>query len=522
MAQRIAVVTSVAGAKVFAELDGEMKDLGRIGSLVKIKTPQSLTFGMIGSAKRAETDHGIKRIIEINLLGEALEFDEAAGTFKFQRGVSYAPNLDEEVFPTVSQDLAQIYSKPKTSNVQVGWLYQDTSLPAYVVTDALLGKHFAVLGTSGSGKSCTVAVILRSVLNALPNGHIVLLDPHDEYSRCFGEKANIITTDNLELPYWFLNFEETVEVLCSGDEAAREMEAAILKDAIYTAKFDYVSKMENPFPLTVDTPTPYRLNRLVEILKEGMGKLDKPESSLPYMRIMARLDSLKKDRRFAFMFSSLVVQDVMPDVLSQILRIPSSDKPITIFNISGVPSEIVDVVVSLLCRTIFDFNLWSPRGGSAPVLLVCEEAHRYIPTDESKGFGPTRKAIARIAKEGRKYGVSLGLVTQRPSELSESILSQCNTLFALRMSNEHDQRFVERAMPENAAGLLASLPALRTQEAIAVGEGVTVPMRIRMNDLDEAHRPHSDTAAFSLAWKEDSLSTDFVRNSIERWRRQKR
>ena len=174
-----------------------------------------------------------------------------------------------------------------------------------------------------------------------------------------------------------------------------------------------------------------------------MGVLEKAEQSTPYLRLVARIESLRRDRRFAFMFSGLKVQDTMPEIMSrESCAFRSKDKPVTIFDLSGVPSEIVDVVVSLLCRTIFDFSLWTRRDEAVPVMLVCEESHRYIPRDRSAGFEPTRKAISRIAKEGRKYGVSLCLVTQRPSELSETILSQCNTLFALRMSNDQDQDFV--------------------------------------------------------------------------------
>jgi hypothetical protein len=188
-----------------------------------------------------------------------------------------------------------------------------------------------------------------------------------------------------------------------------------------------------------------------------------------------------------------------------------------------VPSEIVDVLVSLLCRMIFDFAMWSARDLAVPVLVVCEEAHRYIPREAGDGFGPTRKAISRIAKEGRKYGVSLCLVTQRPSELSETILSQCNTLFALRMSNDRDQEFVRGALPESAAGMMGALPALRTQEAVVVGEGVTLPMRIRFDDLAGEEKPLSETACFSSAWQQDiERNEDFVLDTLDRWRRQAR
>jgi DNA helicase HerA-like ATPase len=253
-----------------------------------------------------------------------------------------------------------------------------------------------------------------------------------------------------------------------------------------------------------------------------MGKLNKADGATPYLRLKARIESLRSDKRFSFMFSGLTIHDVMANVLARFMRIPVAGKPITIIDLSGVPSEIVDVVVSVLTRMVFDFAVWGDRAFGVPVLLVCEEAHRYVPRDASTGFEPTRRALARIAKEGRKYGVSLGLVTQRPSEISETMLSQCNTLFAMRMSNEQDQHFVQKALPEAAAGLINTLSALRPQEAVAVGEGVVLPMRIRFADLAPEHRPHSQGTAFSEAWQEDSADLELVQETIFRWRRQSR
>jgi DNA helicase HerA-like ATPase len=222
------------------------------------------------------------------------------------------------------------------------------------------------------------------------------------------------------------------------------------------------------------------------------------------------------------MFSGMMVKDNIVEILSRVLRIPVEGKPITIVDISGIPSEIVDVVVSVLCHTLFDFALWSERNKAMPVLLVCEEAHRYVPSDGAEGFGPTKKVIARIAREGRKYGVGLCLVSQRPSELSSTILSQCNTLFALRMSNERDHAFVRNALPDSAAGLLSALPALRTREAIAVGEGVAVPMRFCFDELEAKFRPMNGTQPVSAAWQDDATTEEFIAETVDRWRRQVR
>src|SRR5262249_44733952 len=365
--------------------------------------------------------------------------------------------------------LATIYARPTVANLRIGSLYQDDERPAYLLSQEFLCKHSAILGTTGSGKSCSVTLILRTLLAEHPNGHVLLLDPHGEYAAAFGGMAEIITPNTLQLPYWLLSFEEITEVLCSRDPVSRSREAGILKDHIIAAKRDFVGDAGQDAFITVDTPVPYRIASLVQRISEAMGRLDKPDNTLPYLRLMTTIENLRKDRRYAFMFAGLALRDNMADILSRLMRIPVDGKPITILDISVIPSEIVDVVVSLLCRLVFDFALWSEREESIPMLLVCDEAHRYIHADESLGFEPTRRSISRIAKEGRKYGVSLCLVTQRPSEISETILSQCSTVFALRMSNEKDQNFVRRTLPESVAGLLNALPALRQQEALVVG-----------------------------------------------------
>ena len=441
----------------------------------------------------------------------------------FQRGVSVYPGLGDEIYSASSDELAVIYKRPTVASARMGTLHQDQDLPVYLMTDELLGKHFSILGTSGSGKSCALSVILQSILDDNPSGHVVLLDPHNEYSQAFGERANVITTVDLQLPFWLLNFEELSEVLCSPEPSAREAEMGILKEAIIAAKLSFAGDTDEADYLTVDTPVPFRLSSLVQHIDKAMGDFERTEQIRPYMRLKGRIDRLRSDRRFAFMFAGVSVRDNMADIVCNILRIPVERQPISIFDLSGVPSEIVDVLVSLLCRMIFDFAMWSARDEAVPVLVVCEEAHRYIPRDPGDGFGPTRKAISRIAKEGRKYGVSLCLVTQRPSELSETILSQCNTLFALRMSNDRDQEFVRRTLPESAAGMMGALPALRTQEAVVVGEGVTLPMRIRFDNLAGEEKPLSETACFSSAWqREIERDEDFVLDTLDRWRRQAR
>ncbi len=528
---KVGHIISVTGSKVTASLvptgpgpeaARQLNEAVQIGALVKMQTPGSIAFGIVSSLATGNPspspEFGEQWVMEIDLFGECLETE--GGDFDLLRGVSLYPGLGEAVYATCMVELQQIYKRPKGSNVKIGTLHQNEELPAYLVTDDLLGKHFAILGTTGSGKSCALATVLHAILGAYPFGHVVLLDPHNEYTRAFDGLAEIVTPENLQLPYWLLNFEEMVEVLCSRDENSRSSESFILKDAIQLARRGSMENEEEGRYISVDTPVPYPLSALLHNIEAAMGQLQKAEQAKPYLRLRSRIEALRSDRRYAFMFSSLSVRDTLADVLARLIRVPVEGKPLTIFDLSGVPSEIVDVVVSLLCRTLFDFVVWSERESAVPVLLVCEEAHRYIPHDQSKGFEPTRRMIARIAKEGRKYGLSLGLVSQRPSELSETILSQCSTLFALRMGNQKDQDFVRQALPESAEGMLNSLPALRNQQAVVVGEGVVLPMRIRFDHLPEEKRPHSDTASFAAEWQKEDAPDGFVARTIERWRKQ--
>jgi uncharacterized protein len=528
IAVTIGRVVSIRGSVVWGALfdddDGTASRAARMGALVSMRGPDSRVFGIVNALQRdAGGGQAAERtIFEIQVLGEISTATPQAKAAGFQRGVSSYPPLDAPVTTVSLRDLAAVYARPRVSNVHVGRLRHNRKVPAFVLTDSLLGKHFAVLGTTGSGKSCAVTVILRSILDELPNGHVVLLDPHNEDASAFADRAELLNPSNLQLPYWLLSFEEIAHILIGG--SANETgfaQTAILKDAILRAKQAFAAEAQGEDHLTVDTPSPYRLSDLIAALRDGMGALNKADGSAPYLSLIARIESLRNDRRFAFMFASLAVRDNMRQILAQLLRVPVAGKPITIIDISGVPSEIVDVVVSVLFRLVFELAVWSDRGAGPPVLLVCEEAHRYVPENDIVNFAPTKRVISRIAKEGRKYGVTLCLVSQRPSELSMGSLAQCNTVFALRLTNEHDQAFVARALPENARWLVDSLPSLNTQEAVVVGDGVTVPVHIRFNDLDREHRPSSCNPSFAESWRNETDQA-FLERAINRWRLQTR
>ena len=409
--------------------------------------------------------------------------------------------------------------------MRIGCIRQDSTIPAMVRVDELLGKHLAILGTTGTGKSCTTALILRAILAKNPAAHIVLLDPHNEYATAFSEWAEVISPRNMQLPFWLLNFEEIVEVLIS--DSSRKAEIEILQELIPIAKARYSAGrardqqnfrrgMIEPSRFTVDTPVPYRISDLTGLIDERMGKLENKKDLSPYRQLRSRIDNISQDGRYSFMFGSLTVYDGMTQVLSRIFRVPVNDKPITIVELTGLPTEIINVVVSVLSRMTFDFAHWSE--GKVPLTLVCEEAHRYVPAAGQLGFEPCKRAIAKIAKEGRKYGVALCIVSQRPSEIDPTILSQCNTVFALRMSNDRDQEIVNAAITDTGSGLLEFLPALGQREALAFGDGVALPVRIKFDELPAHCLPRSTTARFTEHWQKSVGDEGFLEQVVEKWR----
>jgi DNA helicase HerA-like ATPase len=411
--------------------------------------------------------------------------------------------------------------------INLGSLNHDTAIAAHIDVDSLISKHFAILGSTGVGKSSGVTVILEGILRARPDVRVFLLDGHNEYGRTFGEQANVISPRTLKLPFWLFNFEELTDVIYGGRPAIAE-EVEILAELIPIAKSSYLQYKTSADRLgikkvdtkrtgyTVDTPVPYLLQDLLSLIDDRMGKLENRSSRMNYHRLMMRIETIKNDPRYAFMFENASVGgDTMVELLNHLFRLEPDGKPISIMQLAGLPVEVIDAVVCVLCRLAFDFGLWSD--GAMPLLFVCEEAHRYAPADRTIGFGPTRRALSRIAKEGRKYGVFLGLVTQRPAELDPTIISQCSTLFAMRMANEHDQALLRSAVADAGANLLDFVPSLGTGEVVGFGEGMPIPARFTFSRLQQVAIPRSDST--ELAADADAASPrDFVRSVVDRWR----
>jgi len=499
-----------------------------VGKFLSVRAGHKALIGMITEVSATSTGdslHDYRAIARLALMGEIAA--GADGRPSFRRGVSDYPAIGDAARLVSSEQLRLIYTPHGARTINLGSLNHDSAIAAHIDVDSLISKHFAILGSTGVGKSSGVTVILEGILQARPDVRIFLLDGHNEYGRTFGERASVINPRTLKLPFWLFNFEELTDVIYGGRPAIAE-EVEILAELIPIAKSSYLQYKSSADRLgikkvdtkrtgyTVDTPVPYLLQDLLSLIDDRMGKLENRSSRMNYHRLMMRIETIKNDPRYAFMFENASVGgDTMVELLNHLFRLEPDGKPISIMQLAGLPVEVIDAVVCVLCRLAFDFGLWSD--GAMPLLFVCEEAHRYAAADRTIGFGPTRRALSRIAKEGRKYGVFLGLVTQRPAELDPTIISQCSTLFAMRMANEHDQALLRSAVADAGANLLDFVPSLGTGEVVGFGEGMPIPARFTFTHLQQPAIPRSEAA--ELATDADAPSPrDFVRSVVDRWR----
>ena len=526
----IGVVLEIAGSgsqialdlerlnECMADDDPSIALAGQVGSQIKIRVGNSWLLASVRNQKQDRRSGG-GIIANIDFLGEGSEEKLTGRIHGFRRGVTRYPIPGALIYPATTADLRQIYASDGRSNVQVGTVYPTKDIRAGLYIDAMLGKHFALLGSTGTGKSTSAALILHRICDAAPDGHILMIDPHGEYSAAFRNTGLILDVSNLQMPYWLMNFEEHCEVLLTSSGNDRQTDQDILAKCLLKSRTKN-RLAETMGKITVDSPIPYLLSDLANEIQNEMGKLDKATNSAPYMRIKTKLDELKADPRYQFMFSGMLVGDTMGEFLAKIFRMPSSGKPISIIDVSGVPSDITSTVVAVLSRLVFDFAIWGREEKTRPILLVCEEAHRYVPSEKNADGSSVGKILSRIAKEGRKYGISLGLITQRPSDLAEGVLSQCGTILSMRLNNERDQAFVKAAMPEGARGFLDSIPALRNRECIICGEGVAIPMRVSFDNLEEQKRPASEDPSFVDLWRQSGGEEDRVHRIVQRWRSQ--
>ncbi|MDW9961061.1 DUF87 domain-containing protein [Sinorhizobium meliloti] len=474
-----------------------LTELWSVGKLVSISVGTNRVVALVYSMQTISEGWGEEVNntfrIEVELMGEVHVGPD--GREEFSAGISRYPYLGAIAHRIRVSDLARIYDSDQSDSCVIGKLTQDESLDATIHVPSMLSKHFAIVGTTGVGKSTAVTLLLNKAIAADPKLRVLILDPHNEFAAAFPDQAVVIDTDTLDLPFWFFRLEELAEVIFRGRPPVPD-ELDILRDVIADAKKAFkggesglMRRQTEKSSITADTPVPYRIADLLALIDERIGRLE-GRNDKPYLRsLKVRIVSAVNDPRYHFMFSQNTITDTIEDTIAKIFRIPGDGKPIATFELAGIPSEVVNSLASVLCRMAFEIGLWG--NGAIHMLVVCEEAHRYVPADPSLGFVPTRQAIARIAKEGRKYGVSLGIITQRPGELDPTILSQCSTVFAMRLANDRDQEIIRSAIANSSISTTSFISSIGNGEAIAFGEAVAVPMRMRFARVDDARLPRA-------------------------------
>jgi len=560
----------------FIYIEGQGYRVGQIGSFVRIPIGFTDLYGIVSQvgassvpeSKKEDNPSG-NRWMTIQLIGEG----QRSGVF--QRGLSQYPTIGDEVHLVSEKELKNIYGQPdKPYFVKLGHISNAESISALVDINKLITRHSAVVGTTGSGKSTTVASMMNALSNTnnYPSARILILDIHGEYGNALKDKATIYkinpdksensTEKELHIPFWALNFEELCEL--SFGEFNNEKDKNIVLERIQKYKVDslnqYTRKGADVDSLSVDSPIPFSIHHLwSELFTETYGTYYKKEGNVPAENLAYEVDddgnqlkgnpddgippvfkTIKNDKdddekihylpsslnlgkqltllgsklripRYSFIFkpSSWTPEDdgkVEKDLDDLIENWIGSEKPITILDLSGVPVDILHTIIGALLRILYEALFWardlSQGGRNRPLLLVMEEAHLYL-NNESKSMASN--IVQRIVKEGRKYGIGAMIVSQRPSEINPTILSQCGTFFALRLANATDRSHITSALSDNLEGLTNMLPTLRTGEAIILGEAVKLPMRTSIIPPPKNRRPDSqDPIVFDEVSEEDS------------------
>jgi len=554
----IGKIIEVDGTHVVAELDPRVTELtrvyggviypiGQFGSILKIHFGSRLIFGYVGRLRMKseyEREKGIApeefnstaRIVEADLFGEGewlYNAEKGRWELRFERGVTTFPLPQQKVYLTPRSELGFIYGSGTGPVILLGEHVGSGGTPCYAEINELLGKHTAILGSTGSGKSGTVTAILHAILE---KGHecgykqwnpqIVVLDPHNEYGQAFPSHIRLCTDEGtLILPYWFLSFQETLGLLIGKTEFVATSQANIVKTALLLSREDAAEKLGiDKKAINVDSPVPYLLERLEYHINNSTEKPPAPSKQDPWNSILNKLEVLRKDSRMSFMMTEWNgSEDPFPRVVQQFI---GSTDPMRIIDLSGLPNEVAGAASSAIARILFSIKLWQTREERDvnAILLVCEEAHRYVPNRGEAQYEAAQEAIRRLAKEGRKYGIGLMLVSQRPSEVEATVLSQCNSWIVLRITNDSDRSHVQSILPDSLAGLAKVLSGLRRREAIFVGQAAILPSRILIRDLvrEKKPLPRSQDIDFLKGWQSEPITKGHLLEVGKRWRLQNR
>ncbi len=504
---------------------------GQPGSHIKIAVRDRNVVGIVSSismdgAHLSPVTHdsscqsGRRKVADCILIGSM----GAEGGFI--RGVAVYPTVGQTAKMVTPDELKSIFSEFNEYEFSFGHPSQTEDQRAYINADRFFGQHIAVVGSTGCGKSCTVVSILQEAIRKYQDTHIVVLDLHGEYGAAFPENVTRIEADKVELPYWLLSFDEFQDLTVDQSEFSAKNQMTVLRDALVQAREGTVGsdRLRKGERVTADSPIFFDLDDLldtvrnwnIQMVPNAAGEMIPGPLYGEFDKFLIRLDSKVSDPRFKFMFAptQYTTNDSFVQLLRDFLSIGSGNR-MAVIDLSGVPSEAVGVVAAVVSRIVFEFNLWNPERDRFPILLVLEEAHNYVPNRNDFRLQAAKSAIERITKEGRKYGVGTIIVSQRPKELSETVLSQCNSFIAMRLTNPDDQAYVRKLVPDSLSGLMDMLPSLRTGEALILGDCVALPTRVMIDCPNP--KPQSSDVEFAKWWKTGIQDMD-VDRIVRRWR----
>ncbi len=511
-------------------IDEEEILAGQIGSYVVIRQGTIKVLALV--IKIWETparNSGSSRFIFMIPVGEMLEDGS------FSRGVLHYPTPGASVHAVGIKEINAIFSQFREYGFFVGQLSSHKSYPLSLNPQALFSRHFAIVGQSGAGKSWAVTSIIQSTLKAMPHCHIVLLDLHGEY--CWKTQGgalrsafpsylvNYVDTTEMEMPYWLMSFAELVDLFIDRSDATASMQISYMREVIQQLKRKEAAKI-GMASSTVDTPVYFSLAEMYMAFKsanEEKREFGKVQGALygQFEEFLIRMQSRFNDNRYNFLLQPKKHNNSasLADLLREFVGLGAIKANVTVVDLSSVPTDVRPAVSAQVGRLIYEFNYWNPKRREFPITLICEEAHAYIPREKGGQFEGTKKVMERIAKEGRKYGVSIGVVSQRPTELSETMLSQCSSFICLRTSNPDDQAYIKKLLPEAQGDLADILSSLSRGEALVLGDATPVPTRVQIYRPNPT--PKSNDVDYYAHWKEGLDDLD-VQEIVDLWRSQTR
>ena len=567
----IGSVYSVDTATIIIRVD-QIEKLRKlqVNHLIAIKSSKSgqHLIGIINRITRKATDevtspediseptHFLtENILKVNLIGTLLDKVGSKNNV-FKRTLDTVPEIDANCFPIIGDNITKfmkvISSHENYNNpLSLGKYSIDENAEAFLDGNRLFQRHAVIVGSTGSGKSWCVAKLIEQTAK-LPMANAVLFDIHGEYSGEYfkadgiqhikvanpedlGKKDNLLN-NILMLPYWLLTYEEMLAMLLDRSDSNAPNQAMIFSKTVFEAKEAYLDSIgDTSFKghITIDSPIPYCLESVLDTIRDldiGMvpgsnGKEKQGPFNGKLTRFIQRLDAKIQDKRLGFLFQ-VSVAELEIDWLNKLCnllmcgtKLNDKNRGIKVIDFSEIPSDILPLVIGLVARLIFTVQQWTTSDKRHPISLLCDEAHLYIPErisqDSASELG--LRTFERIAKEGRKYGVSLVVISQRPSEVNRTVLSQCNNFISLRLSNAEDQAVIKRLLPENLAGLTDILPILDIGEALVVGDCSLLPTRILIDE--PTIKPDSATIQFWKEWSNDEAEQD-IANAVSGLRRQ--